>query len=415
MTSSFVKAKVAAERLGVSVRVLRNWDAKGVIATVRTPGGSRLFDVDGYLAKQATEQQKKRCAALLGGSPETIRNATDGVTNDNNPTTLPVAATSSLDAWKMDVEAVFKSVHEKSKNNASAFPIRFDKAAEWIGFSTKSNAKRHLVENFEEATDFVISSEKMKKKISEVDFRATEKSRGRDAECIYLTGDCFKALCMTARTEQGKRVRKYYLELEKRLRDGDLTLAGEVVQNYDAKNNVRTDVLLKTTEDGANGAPTWVGVWRDARTKQMMAGKSMVDMLKDKGVTDLRAYQVVENLHNQSVLGFKGWTKNWLKKNRIKVTVGAEAMSDSQVNLRKIFTERFCKLLTPIEAPNSDDVRRIAQEVHDYVERFATEMEMNTYMPTTDDRGRKVPWGKRVREIEGRQRRVLRKRLPHTP
>ncbi|KAK3268972.1 hypothetical protein CYMTET_22556 [Cymbomonas tetramitiformis] len=326
----------------------------------------RLYDVDGYLKRM--EGQNKAIVSATQSKPHV-----------------------SAEPWKLDVETMFKLIHDKPITD-NHFVVNFDRAYNWIGFGNKRSAKRHLMKNFDNGIDFFITDPDVPQ-----------------TELIMLSADCFKSMCMTSNTVQGKLVREYYIELERNLRDGYLPLAGQVVQNYDAKNNVETEVLLKTTGVGVDGAPTWVGVWRDARTKQMMAGRSMVDMLKDKGVTDLRAYQVVENLHNQSVLGFKGWTKNWLKKNRIKVAAGAEAMTDSQVNLRKIFTERFCKLLTPIEAPNSDDVRRIAQEVHDYVERFATEMDMNTYMPTTDDRGRKVPCGKRVRELEGRQRRVSRK------
>ncbi|KAK3264482.1 hypothetical protein CYMTET_26782 [Cymbomonas tetramitiformis] len=187
MTLTFVKLKLATERLGVTGRVLRYWDAKGVIATVRTLGGTRLFDVDGYLAKKATEQRRR--TELFGRPLETIRDATDDVMNDKTP---PVAATSSLDAWKMEIDAVFKSVHEKSKNNTSEFFIHFGKAAEWIRFSQKCNAKRHLLANFEEGIDFTIRG------ANEHDIF----SEHGNAEQIYLTGDCFKNLCMSAHTER---------------------------------------------------------------------------------------------------------------------------------------------------------------------------------------------------------------------
>eukprot|EP00854_Cymbomonas_tetramitiformis_P012584 gene12584-14870_t len=296
MTANFVSTKIAAKELGVTARVLRDWDEKGKIATCRTSGNMRLYDIDGYL-----KQMKDQSNAIVSTTQTTSHVLTE--------------------AWKLDIETMFKLIHDKPITD-DPFVVNFDRAYNWIGFANKRNAKRHLIKNFDNGIDF---------SITDPDVPQTE--------LIMLSADCFKSMCMTANTAQGKLVRKYYIELERNLRDGYLPLAGQVVQNYDAKNNVETEVLLKTTENGADGAPTWV-------------------------------------------------------------------------NLRKIFTERFCKLLTPIEAPNSDDVRLIAREVHDYVERFASEMEMNTYMPTTDDRGRKVPWGKRVREIEGRQRRVLRKRPP---
>ena len=65
--TNLVKAGAAAERLGVSIRVLRSWDQKGLIDTVRTPGGMRLFDLEGYLAKQTAAIVKKQRSALISG------------------------------------------------------------------------------------------------------------------------------------------------------------------------------------------------------------------------------------------------------------------------------------------------------------------------------------------------------------
>ncbi|KAK3277724.1 hypothetical protein CYMTET_14307 [Cymbomonas tetramitiformis] len=270
MTSSFVKLKFATKRLGVTGRVLRYWDAKGLIATMRTPGGTRLFDVDGYLAKKATEQRRR--TDLFGRPMETIRDSTDDVANDDDPTTPPVAATSSLDAWKMEIDAVFKSVHEKSKNNASEFLIHLDKAATWIGFTQKVHAKRHLVANYEEGNDFTIRSP------NEHDIYLPH----RNAENIYLTGDCFKAICMTANTARGKLVRQYYLSLEKRLRDGDLTLAGEIVHNHDVVNNTKTDVLLRTGAEGIGDSLTTpiTSQWERVGADRPDLGKAVTTLIK---------------------------------------------------------------------------------------------------------------------------------------
>ncbi|WP_080733910.1 MerR family transcriptional regulator [Rhodococcoides fascians] len=45
----------AAEILGISVKTLRNWEAKGAISAIRSPGGQRRFrrtDVDALLSPQ---------------------------------------------------------------------------------------------------------------------------------------------------------------------------------------------------------------------------------------------------------------------------------------------------------------------------------------------------------------------------
>ncbi|KAK3281510.1 hypothetical protein CYMTET_10704 [Cymbomonas tetramitiformis] len=198
-------------------------------------------------------------------------------------------------------------------------------------------------------------------------------------ECILMTTRCFKKFCMKSNTPQSDPVADYYMDLEDKHLEGDLQQVGDAIKNYDETNNVDTEVLLKTNEKDAFGAPTWVSLWRQARTKQMDAGKSMIGMLKEKGVTDPRAYQEVEILHNQFVLGFEGC------KNNISVAAGAEAMTDSQVNLRKMFTERFCELLEPMTNPTADDVRGIGKEVYAIVMHFATEMNMRTYTPAKDE------------------------------
>lgn len=47
---SYMKRREAAEILGVHPRTLYKWEERGQIDVIRTPGGQRLFDVEGYLA-----------------------------------------------------------------------------------------------------------------------------------------------------------------------------------------------------------------------------------------------------------------------------------------------------------------------------------------------------------------------------
>ena len=100
--TNLVKAGAAAERLGVSIRVLRSWDQKGLIDTVRTPGGMRLFDLEGYLAKQTAAIVKKQRSALISG-PESAA--------------LPIKHVEDIqfketDPWQKDVEDVFHTVQQ---------------------------------------------------------------------------------------------------------------------------------------------------------------------------------------------------------------------------------------------------------------------------------------------------------------
>jgi putative resolvase len=50
--------KEASKILGVHWQTLRNWDANGLIETIRTPGGKRLYNVKKYLENNNTDQIK---------------------------------------------------------------------------------------------------------------------------------------------------------------------------------------------------------------------------------------------------------------------------------------------------------------------------------------------------------------------
>lgn len=70
-----------------------------------------------------------------------------------------------------------------------------------MGYSNKANAKKQLT-RFKNGIDF--SSHRMK-----------NRQRGRSSELIMISIDCFKHLAMMSGTEQGKVVRKYFLECER--------------------------------------------------------------------------------------------------------------------------------------------------------------------------------------------------------
>ncbi len=88
------------------------------------------------------------------------------------------------------------------------FPVDFDAAWKWIGYSTKQKAKNKLTNNFDIGFDYTITP--MVKRV--------EGNKGGGSvrfESINLTLDCFKSLGMMAGTGQGKEVRRYFLECER--------------------------------------------------------------------------------------------------------------------------------------------------------------------------------------------------------
>ena len=91
-------------------------------------------------------------------------------------------------------------------NAQDDFPVDFDDAWEWIGYSTKQAAKKKLTRNFIVGTDY------LSKWMSVAHSNGSTASR---TEKIYLTIDAFKSLGMMAGTAKGREIRKYFLECER--------------------------------------------------------------------------------------------------------------------------------------------------------------------------------------------------------
>jgi hypothetical protein len=98
--------------------------------------------------------------------------------------------------------AFSQSLAQQYFQSTEQFPIDFDDAWVWLGYSRKDSAKRKLVEYFERGLDF--STELWSCPI-----------HGGSRELIKLTVNCFKEFGMIAKTEQGKIIRKYFLECER--------------------------------------------------------------------------------------------------------------------------------------------------------------------------------------------------------
>lgn len=106
--------------------------------------------------------------------------------------------------------AIVKSFLESNEE----FPVDFEDAWKWIGYSSKQAAKKKLSNNFEEGVDYLSKWIKTP-------------SGGRSSESIKLTIDCFKSLAMMAGTEQGRNVRKYFLDCEKDLKKAVQIISGQ--------------------------------------------------------------------------------------------------------------------------------------------------------------------------------------------
>jgi phage anti-repressor protein len=105
----------------------------------------------------------------------------------------------------MNDEIVLKDHFSRIVESQEPYPVDFDQAWQWIGYSTKQKAREALEKNFEDGIDYTSFNLTVKREIG-----ATNKIQ------INLTIDCFKSFCMMAGTGKGKEVRRYYLEIEKK-------------------------------------------------------------------------------------------------------------------------------------------------------------------------------------------------------
>jgi phage anti-repressor protein len=91
------------------------------------------------------------------------------------------------------------------------YPINLEDVYKMIGFANKGNAKRTLENNFIKDEDYkklLLPTEKQV--VNGKDLGGA----GMNQETIMLNTDTFKNLCMIAKTDQGKKIRKYYVKLE---------------------------------------------------------------------------------------------------------------------------------------------------------------------------------------------------------
>lgn len=117
------------------------------------------------------------------------------------------------------------------------FPVDFDDAWNWVGYSRKDAAKTALMASFEPNLDFSIGLWK-------------NGGKGRPIEKVSLTIDCFKSFAMMAGTAKGKEVRQYFLRCERQLK--------EILEQEKSKNAHR--VIKAVVQDKAD---PWVKRFED--------------------------------------------------------------------------------------------------------------------------------------------------------
>ena len=85
------------------------------------------------------------------------------------------------------------------------FPVDFELAWAWLGYTRKDSAKKKLLRHFKKDEDYRV------RQTAEL----TPAGGYSNREDICLTVNCFKEMGMMAGTEKGRKVRQHFLECER--------------------------------------------------------------------------------------------------------------------------------------------------------------------------------------------------------
>jgi phage anti-repressor protein len=179
--------------------------------------------------------------------------------------------------------------------SSSRFPVDFDLAWVWIGYSRKDVAKEALVNNFIKGEDFNLRQK------AEVRLEGNREVK-RPYEAIFLTVDCFKAFCMMARTEKGKEVRKYYLELEKKFFLDAKLKAKSIEARHSITDEWKRQGVSKPSEYGGLTRMSYYCLYHNPDVKK--AGMDREQVLKLAAFESLEAWKLDKVPEN--TLGYHG-------------------------------------------------------------------------------------------------------------
>lgn len=123
--------------------------------------------------------------------------------------TLKTEFTESQQQWYVANLYVYMHYHPTKD-----YPINLENVYKMIGFANKENAKRTLKNNFIEGEDYKKLLFRTDEKVPNIRDGKNLGGAGWNKEEIMLNIDTFKNLCMLAKTEKGKEIRRYYVKLE---------------------------------------------------------------------------------------------------------------------------------------------------------------------------------------------------------
>ena len=173
-------------------------------AEIETVKGFKTYNlIPAKLAFKWAITDKPELAEAMGEAGETVyihQLAGFKVTSDavKKPTPTPPPAISPDPVVKTFTFALAKQLIESDDR----VPVNFEDAWQWLGYTRKDSALKLLKNYFVLGEDFDLRQS------------AEWTEGGRSSDYYRLTTNCLKEFGMVAKTEQGKQIRKYFLDCE---------------------------------------------------------------------------------------------------------------------------------------------------------------------------------------------------------
>jgi hypothetical protein len=186
-----------------------------------------------------------------------------------------------------------------------AFVINLDSIWEWIGFTSKYNAKRLLIKSFINNTDYIVINKIDKISNIQIDINDNthfndkilslskedinkQRGGGLNKEIIYINVKTFKKFCLRANTDKAEQVQDYYLKMESILQ---IYLKQCIKDN--AINNANTNRLMNEIQDSAT----------NERHKALLAGFDKRRLVYILFIKNLEDGQMVIKIGSTEKLG----------------------------------------------------------------------------------------------------------------
>jgi len=193
----------------------------------------------------------------------------------------------------------------KQESEGVQFPVDFDTAWKVAGYSRKSVAKRRLAKMVKNQ-DYTISTDECKTLYG-----------GRFSESIKFTCDAFKHFCLLAETDQGREIRQYFIECEKKWK----IVEQQFPKVAESVEEIRAKQALALTEAQERLALAQ----REAAIAQEKAAKAQQSLIANKNallVSDPSLYQVIVDNLPLAEIGGVGFFQKQIKEVHTPISKG---------------------------------------------------------------------------------------------